>query len=218
MPRILACLVIGVCCAPLWAFDLPERALRAPALFEPAPILNAQDEAEEEVDEDNEEFGGRKIDGWNGRGVGISLSGTFVIGADIGLGVSMPVHEAASITASAHATAGFEFIGVYYDFGVRGYFDHGDEGNWSFYGEAGLRLSSGRVSDFARPDGNGNTLVNSGLGLGGYLDAGFEVGSPNVRFFLESSVGYSRMLEAPRVQLILVRVRAGLRIYIGAKG
>lgn len=222
MARILTCLVLGACCAPLWAFDLPERERVTPALFDPGPFLNAQDEetADDEAPEEDEyATGGREIDGWFGRGFGISVSATFLIGLDAGIGVSMPVHELISVTAAAHATSGFEFTGVYYDLGVRGYMDEGDGGVLALYGETGVRLSNGQVSDFFRADDEGGLdLVASGLALGGYVSVGIELGSPRIRFFSELSVGFSQMLEPPREPLVLVRLHVGLRIYLGTSG
>lgn len=188
----------------------PERpAMPGPGRNpEASPAPEPQSARAEEVPEDR-----REIQGWFGRGFGISVYGglyPILLGAGAGLELAMPVHEQVSLVARASLAASLQFEGQIYDFGARVYFDR--RRNFSWYTDLTFRVAYGRVLDTW-----GSTLDEPvrAWGLGGNASAGFEIGSRRVRFFLELTINAVDFSDVRDDLLLHWGSNFGLRLYIG---
>lgn len=175
---------------------------------EASPAPEPQSARAEEVPEDR-----REIQGWFGRGFGISVYGglyLILLGAGAGLELAMPVHEQVSLVARASLAASLQFEGQIYDFGARVYFDR--RRNFSWYTDLTFRVAYGRVLDTW-----GSTLDEPvrAWGLGGNASAGFEIGSRRVRFFLELTINAVDFSDVRDDLLLHWGSNFGLRLYIG---
>lgn len=155
----------------------------------------------------------REIDGWFGRGFGISVYGglyPILLGAGAGLELALPVHERVSLVARASLAASLQFEGQIYDFGARVYFDR--RRNFSWYTDLTFRFAYGRALDTW-----GSTLDEPVRvwGVGGNASAGFEIGSRRVRFFLELTLNAVDFFDVRDDLLLHWGSNFGLRLYIG---
>ena len=155
----------------------------------------------------------REIDGWFGRGFGISIYGglyPILVGAGAGIELSMPVHQRVSILARASLAASLQFEGQIYDVGARVYFDR--RKNFSWYTDLTFRVAYGRVLD---DWGSNLEEPVRTYGLGGCANAGFELGSRHVRFFLELTINAVDFAKVRNDLLLHWGSNVGLRLYIG---
>lgn len=207
MLRPVACLLLAFCCSPALAFEFPDRAQPAPTLFETDGALKNDIEPDEDKD------GPREIDGWFGRGFGVSVTftGSLVLpGAGIGIDLAMPVHEVVSIVGGAHLIGNIFYEGSVYDLGARMYLDLGRK--FSFYAETGFRLAYGRSLDYV-----GGTPEDppESAGIGGFMNLGLEVGSETVRFHTDITLNGTDTLKVRYEVAFFMGVRFGVRFYLG---
>jgi hypothetical protein len=209
--RLVFCLLVLALAAPVWAFDFPDPAPRAAALFDlDDDFARAQDPAPAPTETPDEE---RPIYDWYGRGFGISLVATGALvfpAAGIGLEVTMPVHAQLGLNLGGGVIGGIFFEGCYFDFGVRGYLDFSM--NFSMYADVGMKLTYGRVLDYF--GGNPDDPIES-VGIGGYTNLGFEAGSTMLRFFFDITLNGVYTVKTHYQVEFFMGLRFGFRIYVG---
>ena len=215
-------LVMVLLAAPLSALDFSRPTRHEYRWFQPIDkIEDATPRAPEPRAPDSPEGPARRRDeddrrvlaDWFSRGVGIGFvfTGALVYpAAGLGLEVTVPIQREISGLARAGVIGGIFFEGGYYDIGARGYFDISTR--FSMYTSAGLRMTYGRILNFA-----GGELDHPlhRFALGGFAEGGLEFGSKRVRFFAEISINGTRTFDTEFQVGFFCGFNFGIRFYIG---